>query len=507
MKNKLLSTSKLASSADLNRKKRKHKDEIVKSKVYNEIEPEPKLQKLEIDSEYIPVQKVENEKLYEEEDLPDELLLLNMINQCLIERTNFNNLENNEKVAKIMEYGSSIASKNPELLLQIVLYARRGLNIRSAANFLLAIAAIHPDARKHLSKYYDAVVVTPSDWLEIAQFNRNLNGTISNSLRVAMKTKFAKFDEYQLQKHNKNRKRPKKSKIQPPAIEPIDDYQVLVLDEYSSDEEDERKGPERLSIKNLVRTLHLKDPGYYVMSILGKTYPSTAEEFSKCRLDGSWDASLAGKRMKLKTALTWETELSQKGNVGAAWEGLIMSRKLPYMATLRNLRNIFLAGVSDEAEGKILKYLSNRNAVEKSKQMPFQFYNAHKALEDLEASVDLFLEKNGQKWIEMKHSHAVLTVLKYHWKGKILIPKNAIIGLENYYKVLMAMGVDKKKITDGLIRTKFDIYDYKVQVEALALNREYKIVRQWDELVKEARQIRYDYKRSFDKKWEDSLLC
>ena len=35
------------------------------------------------------------------------------------------------------------------------------------------------------------------------------------------------------------------------------------------------------------------------------------------------------------------------------------------MAALRNLRNIFLAKVNEEAEGKILYYLSNRNAVEK----------------------------------------------------------------------------------------------------------------------------------------------
>ena len=117
---------------------------------------------------------------------------------------------------------------------------------------------------------------------------------------------------------------------------------VLDLDE---EESDSRKGPEKLTLKNLIRTLHIKDPGEYVMGILGKNYRKSEEEFKKTRLDGAWDESRAGQRMKLATAITWETELSAKGNNAEAWEGLINARKLPYMAALRNLRNIFLAGV------------------------------------------------------------------------------------------------------------------------------------------------------------------
>ena len=103
------------------------------------------------------------------------------------------------------------------------------------------------------------------------------------------------------------------------------------------------------------------------MSILGKKYPASEEEFKTTRLDGVWDAEKAGKRMQLKTAFTWETELSTKGNVPEAWEGLIDARKMPYMAGLRNMRNIFLCDINPESQGKFLNYLKNRNAVEKSK--------------------------------------------------------------------------------------------------------------------------------------------
>ena len=52
--------------------------------------------------------------------------------------------------------------------------------------------------------------------------------------------------------------------------------------------------------------------------------------------------------MKIPTPVTWETELSERGNLAEVWEKLIHSRSgLPYMALLRNLRNIIKAGVNE----------------------------------------------------------------------------------------------------------------------------------------------------------------
>ena len=51
--------------------------------------------------------------------------------------------------------------------------------------------------------------------------------------------------------------------------------------------------------------------------------------------------------MRLPTPVTWETQVSAKGNVAKTWETLINKNKLPFMAMLRNIRNLLLAGVSD----------------------------------------------------------------------------------------------------------------------------------------------------------------
>jgi hypothetical protein len=82
----------------------------------------------------------------------------------------------------------------------------------------------------------------------------------------------------------------------------------------------------------------------------------------------------------LKTPYTWETELSEKGNVKEVWEPLINSGKVGYMALLRNLRNILNAGVRQDHIATVATRLSDKNAVLKSKQFPFRFLSAYKQI-------------------------------------------------------------------------------------------------------------------------------
>ena len=92
----------------------------------------------------------------------------------------------------------------------------------------------------------------------------------------------------------------------------------------------------------------------------------------------------------LPTPYTWETELSalgqqkfasaadRKAAFRAAWETLIGSGKLGYMALLRNLRNILEADVSAEAVEQVCARLTDQVAVARSKQLPFRFLAAYR---------------------------------------------------------------------------------------------------------------------------------
>lgn len=99
----------------------------------------------------------------------------------------------------------------------------------------------------------------------------------------------------------------------------------------------------------------------------------------------------------LDTPYTWETELSalgqnkfesdaeRKAAFAGKWEELIDSRKLGYMALLRNLRNILEAKVSSAHMDKVCQYLSDTNVVANSKQLPFRFLAAYRELKDVKS--------------------------------------------------------------------------------------------------------------------------
>lgn len=87
----------------------------------------------------------------------------------------------------------------------------------------------------------------------------------------------------------------------------------------------------------------------------------------------------------LATPYTWEVELSRNGQLpegerktdAEVWTELLQSKKLGYMALLRNLRNIHQAGVDDDTlQERVYNVLSDPAEVAKSKQLPFRFATA-----------------------------------------------------------------------------------------------------------------------------------
>jgi len=86
----------------------------------------------------------------------------------------------------------------------------------------------------------------------------------------------------------------------------------------------------------------------------------------------------------LETPYTWETVISEAGRTGRpmkeAWEELIDSKRVGYMATLRNLRNMLKHEVSTAHIEKVCNYLRNPVAVRKAKQLPFRYLAAYRML-------------------------------------------------------------------------------------------------------------------------------
>lgn len=85
--------------------------------------------------------------------------------------------------------------------------------------------------------------------------------------------------------------------------------------------------------------------------------------------------------MLKEAGFTWEDALSAAGpdvDKAKLWEALIPT--MGYMALLRNLRNFDEAGISNEVVSKVATRLANPDQVAKSKQFPFRFLSAHRAV-------------------------------------------------------------------------------------------------------------------------------
>ena len=154
------------------------------------------------------------------------------------------------------------------------------------------------------------------------------------------------------------------------------------------------------TLKQLIRKLHISTPVEPVMALLGslsslitflrtlafslfnvictgKRYPEDPEAFRRVGLPGMWDEEKAGKRMRLPVPETWETQISTRGNKPKVWEELIDHQKLPFMAMLRNIRNLLLAGVQPKYTSWVMKKLNDEHAVTNSRQFPFRFFSAY----------------------------------------------------------------------------------------------------------------------------------
>ena len=305
--------------------------------------------------------------------------LLTSVCASLIKEPNFT--EVNSSTFEMKKKVTELAKTCPEFVLKLALYLRSDLNIRGTANFMVALAAVTPDCLPYLRAYVPRVINLPTDWIQIAEFTQGLilGGTLSDddipemkglptSLRKALRDKFPEFSEYQLAKHNKEGSILKKSKLEK---------------EKRKQEDREDDTLKKLTLKRMIRMLHISEPVYNVMCLTGQKYPTTDTRFEQAGLSQTheFDSARAGKRMKLAAPATWEVHLSAKGNKAETWEYLLdMRPPLPFMAMLRNLRNFILTGISPEHHKKVQGRLCNAEQVASSRQFPFRFFSAYEAI-------------------------------------------------------------------------------------------------------------------------------
>jgi hypothetical protein len=219
---------------------------------------------------------------------------------------------------ELIETVRSIIKYDPKFIANLALFARNEMHLRSVSHVLIAELANNINGKKLTRQAINKVVERVDDTTEILSYYIQTFGKpIPNSLKKGLADVFRGFNEYELAKYNRDKK---------------------------------------IKLRDILCIAHPK--------------PINKEQADL------WKNLLEN---NLKTPITWETELSAKGNKKEVWEKLIDENKLGYMAMLRNLRNIINADVSNI--DKVYEYLSNEERVLKNKQLPFRYYSAYRVLE------------------------------------------------------------------------------------------------------------------------------
>uniref|UniRef100_A0A7R9ZVK8 TROVE domain-containing protein n=2 Tax=Pyrodinium bahamense TaxID=73915 RepID=A0A7R9ZVK8_9DINO len=299
--------------------------------------------------------------------------------------------------AELLALCQKIAKDDPVFVLKLAHYVRHTLTFRNTTNFLLATAVQIEPCRPFVRAALPACTNLPTDLLELWDFWRKLSGGIAlpASLKKGMADKFDEFGEYQLGKYL-NAKVPKPAQAAPAAGKKgkgrgkggVDAKDPKDAEKVAEEAEAKKNDPltRPLTLKTLIRAVHAgqKNPEA-VCGVLRKRYPMTEEEFKEMNLDlgGSkaFDPERMGEKLRIPVPKTWETELSEKGNTKEVWQDLVQSKNLPFMAMLRNLRNIIMAGVDQKTHKAILGRLTCKQQVANSKQMPVRFLSAFEAID------------------------------------------------------------------------------------------------------------------------------
>lgn len=304
----------------------------------------------------------------------------------------------NESAQELIATMQECVETAPEDFFVVMSWCRDQLRMRTTPEVGFAIASADERA-KHLLPVYEENLLTRADQIRTAfaairhLYYRHTpksgehvhKGTINKPTARALAQAFKRFDEYQFLKWDGS---------------PVSFKDVWNMIAQKVSEKDRISKPIR----------------YFLTK--GEILDADATPVFAARQAFNKETDLKKALSLSKDArVTWEVLLSKFGGGDeevkrTLWEHLIDTKSLPYMATLRNLRNIEQADVSEKHLDKVYTMLTETPADE-HKQLPFRFYAArmHVKNQELESAIDIALDKSVENLPKLTGNSLVLTDL------------------------------------------------------------------------------------------------
>lgn len=255
-----------------------------------------------------------------------------------------------EKVTERYERLAKLIEQEPEFAAKALLFARNEYGMRSITHIGSTLLVKHISGLDWSKNFFNKIVRRPDDMTEIIACYLSVNGyklkkgklKLPNSLKKGFSKAFDRFDNYQIGKYRMENKK------------------IKLVD-----------------VMNLVRPVPVETNSEALKQLAANTLKST----------GTWESELS----KTGQISQNEEELGQlKADV---WKDLLTSKKLPYFALLRNLRNII-----EQAPNYIslaCEQLTDQKSIKKSLVLPFRFMTAVEQIAQVIAGKDTRLVVNA----------------------------------------------------------------------------------------------------------------
>jgi len=255
-----------------------------------------------------------------------EKLVTQVLTNFINEPTKFYGDNTNE----LIELAQKVCSVDPMFIAQLAVYARDTMNMRSVSHVLAAIVCnnAHTHAEAFPSfvevprKMVRRLIIRGDDITNMlaAYFGLYKDKSLPNSMRRGLR-------------------------------DALEDMSILQLAKY-------QEHGKVVSMADAIKLLHPKAKS-----------PEQAEAFKACIEN------------RLKVPESWKTAVSENAEgEKKSWKELIDEGKLPYMAAIRNIRNILDDPASTiDTITKVMDMLKDPVQVAKSRQLPFRYLSAYNA--------------------------------------------------------------------------------------------------------------------------------
>jgi len=294
-----------------------------------------------------------------------------------------------------------VAQQDPEFILQLAAYCRNDLYLRSIPMLLLVEATKHP-SKAFVRRYTPSIIQRADELAEVVAYYTKVFGHIGEQgpkvrHEACGGTGLIEGQKCQGCKKGVRGKGMLVNSLKRGLAEAFHGFGPYHFSKY------DRDGKVKLS--DVIRIVHPK--------------PRDAAE---CELFAQV------RKRTVPAPQTWEVMVSGKGSTKESWTEAL--KVMPYMATLRNLRNLL---DHDVDIAPALKLLETKEAVLRSKQFPYRFLAAYKMLQGhahpktqrvldaLSTAIDISVENiphmKGTTFIATDHSGSMDSAMSH--KSKI----------------------------------------------------------------------------------------